>query len=252
MSITVFKRYEKKFIIDEKTMNELLPVLLEHMELDKFCKNGQCYHICNIYYDTPQNDVIRDSLQHPYYKEKLRLRSYGIPESSSTKVFLELKKKVAGEVTKRRAKLRYDDAQRFLADRTIPADMDYLNRQILLEVDYYLSHMDVSPTVFLSYDRVALFDRSDSSFRLTFDYNIRTRRGSSVSFEDSAPALPLLDDSFRLMEVKVSTAYPKWFADLLSERGIHRHSFSKFGVEYKTHLSNTILKDEEIDVLSHI
>lgn len=251
MSITVFKRYEKKFILDETTMNELMPVLLEHMELDKFCKNGQCYHICNLYYDTAQNDVIRDSLQHPYYKEKLRLRSYGIPPNDDTVVFLELKKKVAGEVTKRRAKLRYGEAKRFLAYRVIPERLDYLNRQILREVAYYLSHADVSPTVFLSYDRVALFDKQDSSFRLTFDYNIRTRRGQ-VSFEDSTPAAPLLEDRFRLMEVKVSTAYPKWFADLLGEKGIHRHSFSKFGVEYKTYLKKQVLRNGELDVLSHL
>lgn len=251
MSITVFKRYEKKFLMDEAMMERLMPVLLEHMELDKFCKNGQSYHICNLYYDTAQNDVIRDSLQHPYYKEKLRMRSYGIPKDGSTKVFLELKKKVAGEVTKRRAKLRYDQAQRFLADRTMPEGLDYLDRQILREVEYYLSHKDVRPTVFVSYDRVALFDRSDKSFRLTFDYNLRTLRGE-VSFEKGVEAQPLMEEGFRLMEVKVSNAYPKWFADLLSDSGIHRHSFSKFGVEYKTHLKNDLLREEALDVLSHI
>lgn len=251
MSITVFKRYEKKFLMDEAMMERLMPVLLEHMELDKFCKNGQSYHICNLYYDTAQNDVIRDSLQHPYYKEKLRMRSYGIPKDGSTKVFLELKKKVAGEVTKRRAKLRYDEAQRFLADRTMPEGLDYLDRQILREVEYYLSHKDVKPTVFVSYDRVALFDRSDKSFRLTFDYNLRTLRGD-VSFEKGVEARPLMEEGFRLMEVKVSNAYPKWFADLLSDNGIHRHSFSKFGVEYKTHLKNTVLRQEALDVLSHL
>lgn len=251
MSITVFKRYEKKFLTDAKTVEAILPILVEHMELDKFCKNGQCYHICNLYYDTDQNDVIRDSLQHPYYKEKLRMRSYGLPQSRDTRVFLELKKKVAGEVTKRRAKLTYDEAKKFLADRTYP-DTDYLNRQILREVDYYLSHMDVHPQVFVSYDRVALFDKTDPSFRLTFDYNLCTKRGN-VSFDDHSPATPLFDNpEFRLMEVKVSNAYPKWFADLINEYGIHRHSFSKFGVEYKTYLKNQVLSDETIQVLSHI
>lgn len=252
MSITVFKRYEKKFLMDEDMMNRLLPVLLEHMELDKFCKNGQSYHICNLYYDTTQNDVIRDSLQHPYYKEKLRMRSYGIPADGNTKVFMELKKKVAGEVTKRRAKLRYDEAQVFLAEGSIPEGMDYLNRQILREVAYYLSHKEVKPTVFVEYDRVALFDKSDKSFRLTFDYNLKTLRGEGISFEDGVNAKPLLEDGFRLMEVKVSNAYPKWFADLLSENGVHRHSFSKFGVEYKTYLRDKVLQEEAVDVLGHI
>lgn len=251
MSITVFKRYERKFITDEETMQDLLPVLLEYMEPDYHCQLGQSYHICNIYYDTLNNDVIRDSLQHPYYKEKLRLRSYGIPENDDTLVFLELKKKVNGQVTKRRAQLRYGAAKRFLQDRTIPDDVDYLNCQILREIAYYLSHTAVRPSVYLSYDRIAFFSKEDPSFRLTFDCNIRTRRGL-VSFEDDVPAELLLSEHFRLMEVKVSSAYPKWFADLISETGVYRHSFSKYGVEYKSYLKNQISTGLSINILSHI
>lgn len=251
MPITVFKRYEKKFVMDRDAMAQLMPVLLEHMELDKYCRGGKPYHICNLYYDTPRNDVIRGSLEHPFYKEKLRMRSYGLPKSGESKVFLELKKKVNGEVTKRRASLTYAEARAFLDRREVPQGMDYLNRQILREVDYYLSHEEVYPTVFVSYDRVALFDRTDSSFRLTFDYNLRTKRGD-VSFDDPTPGELLLPEDFRLMEVKVSSAYPKWFADAVCDLGIHRHSFSKFGVEYKTYLKEQVLRDDAIDVLAHI
>ena len=44
------------------------------------------------YYDTPDSLLIRRSLDKPLYKEKLRLRSYGIP-SMDTTVYLEIKKK---------------------------------------------------------------------------------------------------------------------------------------------------------------
>ena len=55
---------------------------------DKYGKST----VCSIYYDTPDKRLIRASIEKPVYKEKLRLRSYGVP-SGSTDCFLELKKK---------------------------------------------------------------------------------------------------------------------------------------------------------------
>ena len=46
------------------------------MQLDEY----GLHTICNIYYDTPDYDLIRTSIDKPVYKEKLRLRSYGIPD----------------------------------------------------------------------------------------------------------------------------------------------------------------------------
>lgn len=251
MSINVFRRYEKKFPMDAQTVERLLPVLREHMEPDKFCVNGQTYHICNLYFDTEGDDVIRESLQHPYYKEKLRLRSYGPPQSDNASVFLELKKKVNGIVTKRRAKLRWGEAKAFLKTGEIPPEASYMKRQVLGEIDYYLSHKDVAPTTLIRYDRMAWFDRSDSSFRLTFDSNLRHQRGR-IHFSDPAAGEPLFPPEFRLMEVKVSNAYPLWFARLLSQEGIRRHSFSKYGVAYKTHLLDQLPEPPDVSVLDHI
>ena len=59
------------------------------------------YTICNIYYDTGDWRLIRKSLEKPVYKEKLRVRSYGVPMGDD-KVFVELKKKYDGVVYKRR------------------------------------------------------------------------------------------------------------------------------------------------------
>lgn len=249
MAINVFRRYEKKFLLDEATMNRLLPVVREHMEPDKYCVNGRTYHICNLYFDTEGDDVIRESLQHPFYKEKLRLRSYGLPQTEQDPVFLELKKKVNRIVTKRRTKLRYAQAAAFLREGTVPGGADYMQRQVLSEIDYYLSHKDVFPTTLISYDRMAFFDRTDSSFRLTFDSNLRHLRGVQ-SFVGGREGTLLFPPEFRLMEVKVSNAYPKWFADLLCEQGVRPHSFSKYGVAYKTYLRHEVRED--ISVLGRI
>lgn len=84
------------------------------MNPDKYCKNNNTYSIYNIYYDTKNNDVIRHSISKPYYKEKLRLRSYKVPTNLDKKVFLELKKKIKGIVSKRRLSLTLGEAYDFI------------------------------------------------------------------------------------------------------------------------------------------
>ena len=93
MALQIFERIEKKFMLTGEQFEKLQPVLEEHMSPDKFTD----YTICNIYFDTDNFQLIRNSIEKPKYKEKLRLRSYGVP-TEDQEVFLELKKKYAGIV----------------------------------------------------------------------------------------------------------------------------------------------------------
>ena len=70
-----FERYEKKYILTEAQYEAILPEIQKHTVMDVYGK----YTICNIYYDTEHYDLIRQSLRKPYYKEKFRVRSYGVP-----------------------------------------------------------------------------------------------------------------------------------------------------------------------------
>jgi SPX domain protein involved in polyphosphate accumulation len=67
----------------------------------------------NIYFDTDDYELIRTSLEKPVYKEKLRLRSYGVPKETDT-VFVEIKKKYDGLVGKRRIGLPMRKARNYL------------------------------------------------------------------------------------------------------------------------------------------
>ena len=93
MAIATFRRYEKKYLLTLTQYQTLLPSLEKHMGLDSYCENGEDYEIYSLYYDTKHHDLIRHSLSHPYYKEKLRVRSYRIPRSQQEPVFVELEKK---------------------------------------------------------------------------------------------------------------------------------------------------------------
>ena len=85
---TVFKRYEKKYMLTKEQYESFKEDIDDFMKIDEYGLST----ICNIYYDTVDYKLISRSIEKPIYKEKIRLRSYGIPTPDST-VFLELKKK---------------------------------------------------------------------------------------------------------------------------------------------------------------
>ena len=73
MAINTFARKEIKFLLDMEQYDALAEEIHKYMEPDKYCVGGKEYGIYNIYYDTPDDFLIRESLSKPYYKEKLRL-----------------------------------------------------------------------------------------------------------------------------------------------------------------------------------
>ena len=131
MAQEVFARYEKKYWLSPDQYHVLRGLLLDRMREDDYGR----YTICNIYYDTPDYHLIRTSLEKPIYKEKLRLRSYGVPNAQS-QVFLELKKKYRGVVYKRRAALAPDEAQAILSGAK-RADGTQILREIAWALQFY-------------------------------------------------------------------------------------------------------------------
>lgn len=232
--INTFKRYEKKFLINSSQFEKLIPLLDPYMEKDKYCKNGENYQIYNVYYDTDDNSIIRHSLSKPYYKEKLRMRSYFTPKSQEDTVFLELKKKIGGIVTKRRVIIPLKDAKNFIQYGIKPQSDDYITSQVLNEIEYFLKINQVKPTAYIAYTRIAFFGKDDPELRITFDNKIITRR-TSTELEYGCFGSELLKHNEYLMEIKISGAMPIWLADILSSLEIYPCSFSKYGTEYKKH-----------------
>ena len=235
MAIEVFNRYENKFMMNTETYEKVLRTLDEYMELDEYNKKHDFYTIANIYYDTDDHHLIRKSLSKPKYKEKLRLRAYGVP-SLDDKVYLEIKKKVFGLVNKRRTKLVLSEAYDFVSTGQKPELKKYMNRQVMNEIEYFLSVYDLEPKLYLAYDRKAYFGRDNRDLRITFDTNIRTRR-EDLRLELGDHGEQLLDKDVWLMEVKAEKTIPIWLTRMLSEYKLYKKSFSKYGTEFKTMIS---------------
>lgn len=224
MAQTVFKRYEKKYFLTKEQETVFLERIKGKMELDRYGEST----ICNIYFDTPDFDLIRRSIEKPIYKEKLRLRSYNVPKGPDSKVYVEIKKKYDGVVYKRREELTLAEAEDYLY-RGIHPDKD---TQILREIDWFLKMNPVEPAVYLAYDRRAFAGVEDPEFRLTLDRNIRCRR-KQMFLADGTVGEPVISEDMVLMEIKIPGVMPHWMSKLLSELGIFPVSFSKYGAFYQ-------------------
>ena len=232
-----FRRMEKKTTIPSDRVEEFCARIAPHMEYDPYNVGGKPYMICNLYYDSTDDHVIRRSVDLPFYKEKLRLRSYGVP-TPETKVYLELKKKLDGVGTKRRARLRLADAEAFLEGGIHPEGLSYMDEQVLREIAYYRTHRTVEPRVYISYLRTAYHGREDPSFRVTLDSDILSRR-TDLRLESGRYGSPLLTEGTTLLEVKFSGAVPFWFSRVMSDFGLSFHTFSKVGTDFKLHTYET-------------
>lgn len=236
MSKEVFSRKEEKYIISKSIYEEIIKECGEKVIADDYSKDNSFYQICNIYYDTQDNNLIRTSLQKPQYKEKIRLRSYGTPNQNS-KVFLEIKKKYKGCVNKRRTTFNLKEAYRFANTGTISEIKDYMNNQIINELSYAIKIYKIIPKVYLAYKRQAFLGANNPEFRLTFDKDIIARR-SDISLENGIFGERVITEDKMIMEVKYNERMPLWFIEILRHNNLQKTSFSKYGTEYTNYIKN--------------
>jgi len=221
----VFKRTEIKYLLTEEQYRALRERLTGIARVDKYGETD----ILNIYYDTPDYRLIRDSLMKPVYKEKLRLRTYGTPKDGTAVSFIEIKKKYKGIVYKRRIDAPLHAAERYLSGRG-----ELLQRsQIKSEIDSMLAqYPGIRPAMAISYTRIAMAGIEDSELRITFDKNIRWRT-DNLNLYAGPKGEDILAPGQYLMEMKIKDAFPLHLSRILSELGIFPISFSKYGRGYE-------------------
>lgn len=233
---SVFQRYELKYILTSKQRQIIAQAIAPYMELDKYGRTT----VRNIYYDTDNFRLVRQSIEKPVYKEKLRIRSYSKATYCSN-VFVELKKKYKSVVYKRRISLPEKEATNWVERRCNICK----NTQIAREIDYFLDYYEnLKPKVFISYGREAYYAKEDGDFRITFDDNILARE-SDLTLTSEAYGTLILPEENLLMEIKCSGGIPLWMVRILSENKIYRTTFSKYGTAYKNIILPKILKTYE-------
>ena len=186
--------------------------------------------IASIYFDTPDFRLINKSMEKPNYKEKLRLRSYGLANDNSP-TFLEIKRKCEGIVYKRRISLLESEVEELLYSKE-----SRKRDQISREIEAFLENcQNLEPKYLIIYDRVAYY-QDNGDLRITIDMNPRYRT-NDLNLHTSMEGISLLDDGGAILEVKVQHSIPLWLTAILSEGKIYQTSFSKVGAAHKLELA---------------
>ncbi|MDR2671706.1 MAG: polyphosphate polymerase domain-containing protein [Coriobacteriales bacterium] len=244
--VQVFNRREKKYLLTLADCQVFLDALGQALVLDVDVDGHDGYTVRNLYLDTPDHLLIGRSIQKPYFKEKLRVRSYGSDASVDGWCFLEIKRKLGGQVYKRRTPLTIAQARDFV-DRSLAggALIDGLSEkqahhcyscdeQIRRELTWTLGHYRrLVPDISVNYRRCAY---RYHNLRITVDRLLRYKRGSWQDFlikPDCPDFLPLLPEGACVLEVKGEGSMPLKIANLLNSFKIYPQSYSKVGAAYQ-------------------
>jgi hypothetical protein len=219
MGKSIFQRFENKYIISLEQFNKLKVLILKHLEEDKYGLTT----IQSLYFDTPSYLLIRRSIEKPDYKEKLRIRGYGIVNKDDN-IFFEIKKKYDGIVYKRRVVMKEHEAYEMFYNH------DCVDSQIKKEIAYFNElYDDLKPRLLMMYDRTA-YEKVD--LRITVDDNVRFRT-DNLNLSSEPIGTRLLPKDQLLLEIKSAGAMPLWLVNFFSENKIYKTSFSKYGEAYK-------------------
>lgn len=223
----VFCRKEKKYLLTADQYRHMREGIMAHdMRPDEF----GLHTIASLYYDTPDYQLIRHSLEKPVYKEKLRLRVYGSQVLPNDDAYVEIKKKFKGIVYKRRIAVPLPEAVESLQAGIFHEDHGQIGR----EVNFFLQRYSLSPACWLGYEREAFFSDTED-LRITFDENVRFRdSGWDMTLPPTGQLL--LDEGLYLMEVKAPFALPLWLLAVMEECAVRSRSFSKYGTAYMEYL----------------
>ena len=140
MAKNVFHRLEYKYVLSLEQYNSIINNIKEVLKEDEHGSTT----IQSLYFDTPNYRLIRESVEKPAFKEKLRLRSYGLLKKDQL-AFLEMKRKSERVVYKRRVKMTEDEAFDFIAYKNDGFD-DQISKELKYFRDFY---QELKPTILL-------------------------------------------------------------------------------------------------------
>lgn len=225
-----FKRMEIKYIIDRATFKALQEELQVHLVADQYAHSI----ISNVYFDSEDYQLIKDSLNHRHGSEKIRMRTYDPKPNKHSQVFLEIKKKdlIGEEEVGRKFRLTsnpisiYNYVKHGLADSTISEEKVGQELSLLRE-----RYQELLPKMYIHYRRYSMKGIEDPKIRVTFDRDIRYR-DYDVNLSSDHHGQPLLDDDKMIMEVKVKNGLPAWMEEIFDRFNLVSQPFSKYANAY--------------------
>jgi hypothetical protein len=225
-------RYEFKYIVDHRTVDDIRQIVRSLCEPDSYGENGR-YEVNSLYFDTFDWLSAHQTIGGIRDRFKLRIRTYGWQDTDP--VFLEIKGRAGTTILKRRALMdrRFVHA---ICTGEPPPDGGFvaLKASHQEDLDLYRNQMDaldMRPRVWVRYIREAYGSPWGDGARLTFDSCLEGQISDPVTpyVPDHAQWAPVRWEAGPVMiEMKFNGAFPKWMLHLVRQFGLTRMSSSKY------------------------
>lgn len=234
---TFTNRYEIKYVLNNRDLPAIEQGLKGFLRPDVNCVHSGGYYNHSIYFDSPDFRYYLEKREGDLIRLKPRIRVYRTERQDSPKtIYLELKGRHGGIVTKRRATLNRDQAEQFLAKSPMDLNKGHTAGDPALDEFIYLMHrFDLSPCVSVLYHRSAFYGAFYPGVRVTFDRVIECSRRIGLdapegSFMGAVPANQMV------IELKYNDKVPRMLMQRFNSLGLQQATFSKFATSLeRTH-----------------
>ena len=232
-------RHEAKYVIPRHLLPQMRNFIRPFCEPDPYGRGDPPeYTITTLQLDNDDYSLHLAKEREVTARFKLRVRTYGEPGSSP--VFLEIKRKVRGAITKSRAKIPFEAWGEDLI-RSTRVNLPFKSRgeeTALLEFLRLTREIDAHPVVLIRYIRESYFGVHDSYARVTFDRHLEYQptdswdswgRGGRWIPIDS-PMTQNKQNRFSgiVLELKTLSDAPLWMIDLVEYFNLERTGHCKY------------------------
>lgn len=251
-------KLEYKYLVPNNKVSDVRDFIANYVRLDKYAAKQQKneYVVRSLYYDTINFNFYHEKIEGIKKRKKVRIRGYN-EITDDVNVFLEIKRKNDGAITKTRSTVAYRDLWSLVesgdVDRFIESkNGDDLKRNAQRFL-FQIKNLALKPMILISYEREAFYSKFNPDLRITIDKNLRSRiKISNESFLDKTSFVKALP-GFSIMEVKTRMSFPSWLNYIIATLELRRQALSKYTICLDSHkkkgfrINRFGLKQEKIE-----
>lgn len=238
-SFTANSRFEFKYHILEQQVPQIIEDLKPFCVYDEVLRNGERqYTITSLYLDSPNLDIYWEKKLLQFARLKVRIRTYGI--SNDGNLFLEIKRRFGDVIVKSRCRVKRDSWHKCITDPLNVVEEEIAEQKnkkgIIKDFCYQIATRNLTPLIFIRYEREPFIGRQDKRIRVTFDRNLRFAKATGIDFPSQDSSYYPADFAYSfghresrvILEMKFTGGFPLWMQEIVERHDLLRDAFSKF------------------------
>lgn len=239
-----FQRIELKYFIPYRQIDHFVERISRRTDVDPFLmKEGlgrTRYPVTSLYFDSYDLAAWDEKEAGQFFRRKIRLRTYQDEYSTTSPVFLEIKRRLDAVVLKDRISLPAGVLQGEMSpNRLLPYLLSKAKEQdaTALEAHMMLGWLNLQPTAIVRYQRMALVAKEDPNMRITVDHHIQgVWKPPSImgnvpmrSVDNiNATGMNGIGGKYALLELKSNGGIPGWLHQAIQDMELNRTAYSKY------------------------